>query len=319
MALSFENSHVNLKNANINFIFIEENDKSFSDEQIFYFGKLIGFGQSHLVQKYNLQERRYIGNTTMDPALSFIQANMVKANHGSLILDPFCGTGGLLIAAAHFGAAVMGTEINYQVARAVGKSSRMGQKFLTDDQSIAANFCQYSLNDRFMGVLLADASKHEIWHYNNFGFVDAILTDPPYGVREKIQKIGKKSRKDHYFGRRYPEKAKYEISSSFLDLLNLAARLLVVKGRLAFWFPSIERELVFTFFYFPNDLIYFNQSEAIQARNENQNNGVKNYKDFTRKQEIILILYQCLFSFSFFYSAKNRKFRILSCYLNMRG
>lgn len=29
----------------------------------------------------------------MDPALSFIQANMVKANHGSLILDPFCGTG----------------------------------------------------------------------------------------------------------------------------------------------------------------------------------------------------------------------------------
>lgn len=29
----------------------------------------------------------------MDPELSFIQANLVKANRGAFTLDPFCGTG----------------------------------------------------------------------------------------------------------------------------------------------------------------------------------------------------------------------------------
>lgn len=29
----------------------------------------------------------------MDPELSFLQANLAQANHNSIILDPFCGTG----------------------------------------------------------------------------------------------------------------------------------------------------------------------------------------------------------------------------------
>lgn len=37
--------------------------------------------------------RRYIGNSTMDPELAFIQANLVLSRPGSLVLDPFCGTG----------------------------------------------------------------------------------------------------------------------------------------------------------------------------------------------------------------------------------
>lgn len=40
---------------------------------------------------------------------------------GSFVLDPFVGTGGLLLPAAEFGAFVVGTELNYQIARAVGR------------------------------------------------------------------------------------------------------------------------------------------------------------------------------------------------------
>lgn len=53
----------------------------------------VGCGQGHLKNHYCLAERCYIGNTTIDPELSFLQANIAKAAIGSLVLDPFCGTG----------------------------------------------------------------------------------------------------------------------------------------------------------------------------------------------------------------------------------
>ncbi|VDM47947.1 unnamed protein product [Toxocara canis] len=196
----------------------------------------------------------------MDPELAFIQANLIKANTGSIVLDPFCGTGkitsfdisgGLLISAAHFGAAVIGTEINYQIARAVGKSSRVGQKFLTADESVAANFVQYGTEDRFMSLIIADASRHQIWARRSGkedGIFDAIVADPPYGVREKGRKVGNKERKAHWtlpgseHEVHYPEKTKYALSSVFLDLLDLATCVLVLGGRLSFWFPVFRDE-----------------------------------------------------------------------------
>uniref|UniRef100_A0A0N5AIV3 tRNA (guanine(10)-N(2))-methyltransferase TRMT11 n=1 Tax=Syphacia muris TaxID=451379 RepID=A0A0N5AIV3_9BILA len=212
-----------------------------------FFGKLVGYGQGKLKSIYNLSDRIYIGNTTMDPELSFIQANLVKANFGTLTLDPFCGTGGLLLAAAHFGSYVFGTEINYQIARACGKSSRVGVKYLDSRESIYANFVQYGLQCRLMSILIADASWHELWHCLHHGLFDSIVADPPYGVREKGSKVGSKQRKPHWtlpgskHVNHYPEKAKYAMSSVFLDLLDLAAITLVVGGRLSFWFPVFDQ------------------------------------------------------------------------------
>ena len=116
----------------------------------------------------------------MDPELAFIQANMSGVQANNLVCDPFCGTGlltlqirptdffyssgGLLIAAAHFGAFVTGTEINYAIVRAVGRSSRAGEGDLRPKKhSLAANFAQYALVDRFLGVLNADASQAQLW------------------------------------------------------------------------------------------------------------------------------------------------------------
>ena len=38
------------------------------------------------------------------------------------MLDPFVGTGGLILPPAEFGANVIGAELNYQIARGIGKS-----------------------------------------------------------------------------------------------------------------------------------------------------------------------------------------------------
>uniref|UniRef100_A0A9J2PG93 tRNA (guanine(10)-N(2))-methyltransferase TRMT11 n=1 Tax=Ascaris lumbricoides TaxID=6252 RepID=A0A9J2PG93_ASCLU len=252
--LPLDKCPIDLENASNVFTVIEEYencDGRDSSLNNIYFGRLIGYGQSRLKNLYNLKERCYIGNTTMDPELSFIQANLIKANMGSIVLDPFCGTGGLLISAAHFGAAVIGTEINYQIARAVGRSSRVGKKFLTDNESVAANFKQYEIDDRFMSLIIADASRHTMWRCGNNksdGIFDAIVADPPYGVREKGRKVGNKERKTGWtlpgnqHEVRYPEKTKYALSSVFTDLLELAVSVLVIGGRLSFWFPVFRGE-----------------------------------------------------------------------------
>lgn len=150
----------------------------------------VGEAQATLKTRYSLKDRKYIGNSTMDPELSFIQANLARVEPGHVVLDPFCGTGrlerittitqtlgGLLIAAAHFGANVLGTEIDYQIARAIGRSSRVGEEFLTDDHSVLANFQQYGLERRFLGILIGDASRHGLWRSSADGYVDAIVAD----------------------------------------------------------------------------------------------------------------------------------------------
>ncbi|XP_070352320.1 tRNA (guanine(10)-N(2))-methyltransferase homolog isoform X6 [Equus asinus] len=78
-----------------------------------YFGRWIADGQRELIESYSIKKRHFIGNTSMDAGLSFIMANHGKVKENDIVFDPFVGTGGLLIASAHFGAYVYGTDIDY--------------------------------------------------------------------------------------------------------------------------------------------------------------------------------------------------------------
>uniref|UniRef100_A0A1I7TKS4 tRNA (guanine(10)-N(2))-methyltransferase TRMT11 n=1 Tax=Caenorhabditis tropicalis TaxID=1561998 RepID=A0A1I7TKS4_9PELO len=228
-----------------NELYLVESYLNPTDEQPskIFFGRMLGEGRSELKTKYNLRDRCYIGNTTMDPELSFIQANLAMIRSGDIVLDPFVGTGGLILPAAEFGAFVMGTEINYQTARAQGKSSRQGVKIRNESESIQANFEQYKTEQKLLGIMIADSSKHGIWSSN--AMFDAIVADPPYGVREKATKTVKnkeiESAGDYI---RYQQKEEYNLESAFCDLLNLAAHILVKKGRVSFWYPVILERFV---------------------------------------------------------------------------
>lgn len=50
-------------------------------------------GQRDLIHKLSLKDRKFIGNTTMDPHLSLMMANQAKVKDGDLVFDPFVGTG----------------------------------------------------------------------------------------------------------------------------------------------------------------------------------------------------------------------------------
>lgn len=64
----------------------------------------------------------------MDPQLSLLMANQAKVNNCDLVLDPFVGTGSLLVAAAQFGGYVFGTDIDYLMLHARTRPSRITQK-----------------------------------------------------------------------------------------------------------------------------------------------------------------------------------------------
>ncbi|XP_014661929.1 PREDICTED: tRNA (guanine(10)-N2)-methyltransferase homolog isoform X2 [Priapulus caudatus] len=152
-----------------------------------YFGRWLMDGQRDQIRHYHLQKRQYIGNTSMDSCLSLLMANQAMVTENALVCDPFVGTGSLLVAAAGCGAYVTGTDIDYNVLHGKGKSSRYNQIWKGPDENIRSNLRQYGLEHCYLDVMQADFSKC-IWREQPL--FDAIITDPPYGIRESTRKIG---------------------------------------------------------------------------------------------------------------------------------
>lgn len=63
----------------------------------------IAYGQRNLIKELSLKKRKFIGNTSMDAQLSILMANQALVKNTDLVLDPFVGTGSLLVSAAKFG------------------------------------------------------------------------------------------------------------------------------------------------------------------------------------------------------------------------
>ena len=66
-------------------------------------------------RKYDLKRRIYLGPTSLDHELAFIMANLALIRSGMMVLDPFVGTGSILVALGHLGAMCFGTDIDLRV------------------------------------------------------------------------------------------------------------------------------------------------------------------------------------------------------------
>ena len=215
----------------------------------------------------------------MDPTLALIMANMALVNRDHFVYDPFVGTGSLLVAAAHFGAHVAGrlalhslrlrqldnslalltgADLDFNLIHSRGLSSRHGQKYRCKNETIRNNLKQYGLEDKFVDILVADFSQ--TYARKSFRF-DAIVTDPPYGIREKTKRVGSKKaankssktssedekenegsadesqRKTSPGTFRIPQQTKYALGEIFNDLVRYAAFHLEDGARLVFWIP----------------------------------------------------------------------------------
>ncbi|CAM5132645.1 unnamed protein product [Natator depressus] len=244
--LPFEGK-VNLKNPEHIFWILEDygmDPNNIPEEPLdLYFGRWIADGQRELIESYSVKRRHFIGNTSMDACLSFIMANHGRVKANDVVFDPFVGTGGLLISSARFGAYVCGTDIDYNTVHGLGKASRKNQKWRGPDENIRANLRQYGLEKYYLDALVSDASK-PIWRKGML--FDAIITDPPYGIREATRRTGSQKEilkaTERGTENHISISSNYHLSDIFFDLLNSAAEYLVMGGRLVYWLPVYRPE-----------------------------------------------------------------------------
>ena len=107
-------------------------------------------------------------------------------------MDPFVGTGGLLIPPASKGAMVFGSDLDirvlngYSVGR-INKNSpfyKAENKFELFTPKINLNFEQYGLD--IPNIFRIDSTKLILRTTELF---DAIITDPPYGIRAMSRSV----------------------------------------------------------------------------------------------------------------------------------
>lgn len=189
-------------------------------------GMCAGTGHRQIVAKYDLKKRPYLGTTSMDAELSLIMANQAMARPGSLVYDPFVGTGSFLCSCSEFGAYTLGSDLD---GRQIRGTEAKG--------SIESNVQAYDLSKQVLGTLVFDIKQHP---FKQVTFIDAIVTDPPYGVRagaKCIAKVGPEVFINQKVDR-VPKMEPYEMDQIIQDLVLFAAKWLNVGGRLVFWLPT---------------------------------------------------------------------------------
>lgn len=210
------------------------------------FGRLIHYSDRAAMEKYDLKKRPYKGTTSFEAELSLVSCNIAQVKPGTIMYDPFAGTGSFLTAGGHYGALVVGSDIDGRMIRGHGAA-----------QNISANFKKYNEADKFLDVLTMDFTHNA---FRKSLKIDTIVCDPPYGIRESIKVLGARDperfagkenveidgvkaylRKDYI-----PSKKPYALDSLLDDLLQYSAERLPIGGRLAFWMPTANDENIET-------------------------------------------------------------------------
>jgi len=102
------------------------------------------------------QNRPYFHPTSIDPKIARVLVNLARVRKNDRLLDPFCGTGGILIEAGLMGMKLVGYDIDKRMV-----------------DGCIENLRYYGLNGE---IREGDAMKLMPEEK-----VDAIVTDPPYG------------------------------------------------------------------------------------------------------------------------------------------
>jgi tRNA (guanine10-N2)-dimethyltransferase len=105
-----------------------------------------------------VKERPYFSPISLHPRYARTVLNLTGSKAGDTILDPFCGTGGLLIEAALLGMKVYGSDLSPEMI-----------------EGCAKNLEHFGLKaDRLETIDIGRVGEV-------FGEVDAVASDPPYG------------------------------------------------------------------------------------------------------------------------------------------
>ena len=115
-----------------------------------------------LLEKRKVGERPFFSPISLHPKFARALINLTGVKRGGTVLDPFCGTGGIVIEAAEMGMRAMASDF--------------------DEEMVIG--CQENVD--FYGLELADFDTVDIGEIGErFHEIDAVCTDPPYGRSTK--------------------------------------------------------------------------------------------------------------------------------------
>ncbi len=112
----------------------------------------------NLLETRKVSERPFFSPISLHPKYARALINLTGARRGSIVLDPFCGTGGLVIEAASMGMITIASDFDEEMV--IGTMENM----------------------EFYGL---DLDDHEVIDIKDiperFHDIDIVVTDPPYG------------------------------------------------------------------------------------------------------------------------------------------
>lgn len=95
---------------------------------------------------------------SMSPKLARCMVNLSRVTAGDLVLDPFCGTGGILMEAGIIGARLVGCDIDWRMKK--GTATNLDYIGITDYKTHVVDIRELEM----------------------YELADAVVTDPPYGI-----------------------------------------------------------------------------------------------------------------------------------------
>ena len=102
------------------------------------------------------RKKPFFHPSAMPSKLARCMVNLARAKRGELVLDPFCGTGSVMVEAAFVGCQVLGFDVQRRMAEGTRK-----------------NLEHFGVEPE--GLVIADSRKLPLTR------IDHVVTDPPYG------------------------------------------------------------------------------------------------------------------------------------------
>lgn len=146
----------------------------------------------HALDSRSVSNRVFFSPISLSPRYAKGLLNLCAVSEGERVLDPFCGTGGIVMEAMLIGADTVGTDIDMAMARGT-----------------MANIRQMGIKGK-CELLALDVSA-----VPSLGKFDAIVTDPPYG-------------RSSYMNRERPESLYRRAMKAFAGCLKQGGRLGIV-------------------------------------------------------------------------------------------
>lgn len=171
-----------------------------------------------IVEELSLKHRPFMSPTAMPSFQAAIMANCALIREGCFIWDTFCGSGSIMLMCAKMGATVIGSDMDWRYFKTGLSNAKKGG---SQEATLRGNFVHYGLSQPLL-------VRADIGHipFDHLFKVDAIVCDPPYGIRAGTLDTSASGRQ--------------ELLQIIALLFEAAAKHLRIGGRLVFWQPTTE-------------------------------------------------------------------------------